>query len=762
MKLNRFYIPVIISAAIFSAAGDLHASVADEDFGLAPGDNDSVRVLSEVSVTAIKHADKLTFLPQASTVVGENRVQRLGIVAIKGMSEIAPNFYIPGYGSRATSSIYVRGIGSRMDQPVVGLNVDNVSFLNKDAYDFDLPDISRIEVVRGPQSTLYGRNTMAGVINIYTLSPFDFTGQRVMAETGNGPIMHMSVSQYAMLRDDLGMSIAGHFYYNGGFFKNNWRGYDADKEKGGSLRWKTEWRSRSGLRLENTASFSLGRTAGYPYEYDASGEVNYNDTCFYRRNIFADGLTLKWKAGNVEMSSITGVQYIDDNLTLDQDFLPLDYFTLSQRRHEWNVTQDFIARGTAASGRYKWLGGVYGFYRHTDMDAPVNMKQHAIERLIIDNVTQSGAPVGIEWDTPEFEIASDFRFPVYGLAAYHQSDLTLGRVTLSAGIRLDYERTALNYNSHTATGFNLMSTRDPANPVLIRHIPIEIDESGKLHKSYLELLPRFTMSYALPGREQGSVYASVSKGYKAGGYNSQMFSDVVMQRMMSSMGVAEQYEVGDIITYRPEYSWNYEVGGHFTAAGGRFGADVALFWIECRDQQITSFPAGTTTGRITSNAGRTRSQGVELQLRYAPDSHWRLNASYGYTRARFRQFADGMADYRGNRVPYAPSNTLFAEAAYTWHVNRWIENVTFDAHVRGIGDIYWDEANTEHQKFYALPGASIEARRGWLSLKIWGENLSSTRYKLFSFTSMGSRFSQRGNPLTWGVTLRMAFGTTKL
>ncbi len=170
MKLNRFYIPVIISAAIFSAAGDLHASVADEDFGLAPGDNDSVRVLSEVFVTAIKHADELTFLPQASTVVGENRVQRLGIVAIKGMSEIAPNFYIPGYGSRATSSIYVRGIGSRMDQPVVGLNVDNVSFLNKDAYDFDLPDISRIEVVRGPQSTLYGRNTMAGVINITSLS----------------------------------------------------------------------------------------------------------------------------------------------------------------------------------------------------------------------------------------------------------------------------------------------------------------------------------------------------------------------------------------------------------------------------------------------------------------------------------------------------------------------------------------------------------------------------------------------------------------
>ena len=129
---------------------------------------DSVRVLDEVSVTAIKSSltSSRALGPVSSTVVTSDEIERLGILTMKNVSEIAPNFYIPDYGTRMTSSIYVRGIGARIDQPVVGLNVDNVPFLNKDNYDFDLVDIDRIEVLRGPQSTLYGRNTMGGVVNL--------------------------------------------------------------------------------------------------------------------------------------------------------------------------------------------------------------------------------------------------------------------------------------------------------------------------------------------------------------------------------------------------------------------------------------------------------------------------------------------------------------------------------------------------------------------------------------------------------------------
>ena len=120
--------------------------------------------------------------PVTVTTINQRQIERFNVSGMKGVSEIAPNFYMPDYGSRMTSSIYVRGIGTRIDQPAVGLNIDNIPYLNKNSYDFDMLDVERIEVLRGPQSTLYGRNTIAGLINVYTLSPLSYQGLRFMAE----------------------------------------------------------------------------------------------------------------------------------------------------------------------------------------------------------------------------------------------------------------------------------------------------------------------------------------------------------------------------------------------------------------------------------------------------------------------------------------------------------------------------------------------------------------------------------------------------
>lgn len=134
---------------------------------------DTVMSLREVTVTAIK-GGSLANSDESVTTINSTVVERLGIDNIKQASELAPNFYIPAYGSRMTSTVYVRGLGARIDQPVVGLNIDNVPIINKDNFDFDLADIERVEVLRGPQNILYGRNTMAGLINVYTISPLSF------------------------------------------------------------------------------------------------------------------------------------------------------------------------------------------------------------------------------------------------------------------------------------------------------------------------------------------------------------------------------------------------------------------------------------------------------------------------------------------------------------------------------------------------------------------------------------------------------------
>ena len=402
---NFKLIAAILSAAIIA----LSANAAETT------DSISVR-LSEISVTAIKQTALADNLPTASTVIGKNEIERLNVVTMKDASEIAPNFYIPDYGSRMTSSIYVRGLGARIDQPVVGLNIDNVPYLNKDNYDFDLLDIERIELLRGPQSTLYGRNTMGGLINIYTLSPLRTKGFRAMAEYSRANSIKAGASYYGRISESAGMSIAGYYTHTDGFFRNQYNGRHTDKEDQWSVRWRTSWQPMSNLTLENTASVLVGRQGGYPYQSVKSGQIAYNDTCFYKRVSVTDGLTAHWLLPGLTLSGIASFQYINDNMTLDQDFLPQPYFTLTQARHEMAFTLDLVAKGS--KGPYNWLGGMFGFYKHSNMFAPVTFKETGIEELIIAHRNQYNPEYPIVWQENSFNLDSRFRQPVWGKARY--------------------------------------------------------------------------------------------------------------------------------------------------------------------------------------------------------------------------------------------------------------------------------------------------------------------------------------------------------
>ena len=141
--------------------------------------------LQEVTVTAIKQGTDIRNLAISATEIRRADLERNGITGTKSAADMVPNIYIPDYGSRMTSTIYVRGLGTRIDQPALGLNIDNVPVLCKENYDFDMMDIAKVEMLRGPQSTLFGRNTMAGVMNIYTLSPLSYAGTRALIQYGS-------------------------------------------------------------------------------------------------------------------------------------------------------------------------------------------------------------------------------------------------------------------------------------------------------------------------------------------------------------------------------------------------------------------------------------------------------------------------------------------------------------------------------------------------------------------------------------------------
>jgi len=770
MRLRRFLLPLLLAmpAALPVSASDFPAAV--------PGREEAPRVVTEavdtvvtverVQVTAIKQGLVLRHQPVAASVVGRERIERQGIRSLKDAASLVPNFHMPDYGSRMTSSLYVRGLGARIDQPVVGLNVDNVPYMNKDAYDFDLADIERIEVLRGPQSTLYGRNTMGGVINIYTLSPLTYEGARIGMEYGSGNTWRVRASSYFRIAPDVGVSVAAHYGSSDGFYTNDFTGHKCDWERSGGGRFRVQWAVRDGLRIDNTLAFGDLRQGGYAYAFagrttdeplpgeyaPTPGRIAYNDPCSYRRTTLSDGFTVRADLGGCSLSSITSYQYLDDEMVLDQDFLPLSYFTLTQARTEHALTEDVVVR-SRDDGVYRWLAGAFGFVRHMRMEAPVTFLKDGIDNLILSHIRSE--EIRAWWGTPdsptdEFLLDSRFRNPSWGRACTHDGARVGGGGRRAAGLRVDYEHGRLDYRSATASDYTTQTVSDG----LIYPHRIAIDNDDALRLSFTEVLPRFSAQVRLGAERRSTLYASVAKGYKAGGFNTQMFSDVLQQQMMKQMGIGTLGDVADIVTYKPEKSWNYELGSHLENPSGTLRADLALFWIDCRDQQLTVFPDDLGTGRMMTNAGRTRSFGGEASLQAVVARRLELNAAYGYTNARFVRYDNGQEDFRHRFVPYAPQHTASVQASWAIPAGlRWLDRVVVSAGVSGLGRIWWNERNSLGQPFYLLTECSVRFEHRHYTLDLWVRNLFDTRYDAFYFVSIRNAFVQQGRPRTMGVRL---------
>ncbi len=731
-----------------------------------PEPADTLYHIDRVEITAsLKNEQHLNSAVSLSSLTMHQLEQR-GIGSIKDISLIAPNFYQPDYGSSITSSIYVRGFGSRIDQPVVGVVIDDVPMMNKNSYDFDFYDIRRVELLRGPQGTLYGRNTSGGVMNITTLSPLAWQGVKAMAEYSTMTSARASAAYYARPKEHLGISFAAGYNHEGGYFRNTYTDKMCDRGNSLSARLRVQWLGKNGWSIANSLSAGYTNEGGYAYHHyipqsDSCEPIAYNDPSGYERLVINEGFVAKYEGEKVRLSSVTSYQLLDDKMTLDQDFTPRSMFTLQQMQTEHTLTEEIVIRNARTEDRWQWLCGAFAFAKWLDMSSPVMFKRDGIEQLILHNankgITSSGIfPEGsaIEIDANEFLIASDFRIPTYGIALYHQSSVELGRWLLSAGLRLDFEHTSMRYNSNGTIPYRF-------NYTMSEFKPLYTEFSGRDRQSFFELLPKLAAEYRTG---IGTLYATITRGYKAGGYNTQIFSDILQVKMMDNMmndlgiklnnGTSTSYDTASATRYKPEKSWNFEVGTHLRPTTG-LSIDATLYWIECFDQQVTVLPEGNNTGRMMSNAARARSYGVELSAEY----HYKglsIKGDYGYTDARFRRYDDGTADYSGNRLPYAPAHTLSLVATYAWAIDsRLLHEVAIAADWRGVGEIYWNEANTLRQGFYSLLGAQLTLRMRYVDVTLWGRNLTNTDYNTFYFKSVGEEFFAKGAPWHCGIRLNI-------
>lgn len=749
-----------------------------------PGEETEVVVsdtLSEaVAVTSFKQTLPLDKVASPVSTVYLKEMESRGLKNPKDFSSLIPNLHIPDYGSAMTSTIYMRGFGSRIDNPVVALYIDDVPVLNKNSYDMEMYDIRRADVIRGPQGTLYGRNSLCGVVALSTVSPLSWQGIRAGVEYGSENTVSARASVYGKSSGGFAAGVALNYRHSDGFYTNAYTGEKCDPYDALSLRFMAGKEFGETFRIENILSASGLDQGGYAYRlYDeASGvlaPVSYNDTCSYRRLNVTEALKMRYRTGSFSLGSVTSWQFLMDRMTLDQDFTPQSMFTMIQAQKEHSVTQEFILKPEAPWRKswWNWQTGLYGFYRHNGMSAPVTMKKDGIDQLILGSMPSMIRDMFVLKEE-SFPIESDFILQTYGAALYHESYFTVGKWLFTAGLRVDYEGNSMDYDSRAEVNYklNLPMMKDFRN--------VKTVYAGKTCNDYVEFLPKVSVQYSLgdmAGNGGMRLFATVAKGYKAGGFNTQIFSNILQNMMMSDIMEDAVGAVGgnpsmmpsiggtevtaDNTSYLPETSYDYEVGTDFSfdlpGNGHSISGSAAVFYIDCRNQQITVFPDGNSTGRMMANAGRSRSAGVELQASYRVGG-FSVTGVYGFTDARFIEFNDGQEDYGGNMIPYSPSHTLNLRLSYRFGFRSDIlRSLTVSADMNGVGRIWWDEANTLSQPFYVLPGADIRLGFRWFDFFLRGDNLSCTDYDVFYFRSVGNSFFQKGKPVRFNAGFSFEF-----
>ena len=762
-------------------------------------DSSKVVDLDEVVVVAQpKEQVRLRLQPVSSNVFGSEQLQQLNVRDLSQLSQYVPSFTMPSYGSRLTSSMYVRGIGSRVNSPAVGVYYDNIPLMSKAAFNNHFYMLDRVDILRGPQGTLYGQNTEGGLVRIYSKNPMNYQGTDIRLGIGTGLYSNVEVAHHHRPNDKLAFTVAG--FYSGlkGFIDNDNFSEKNDKsnEAGGKLR--LIYQPNRKLTFDWTADYQYVNQNGFAY-----GELNIDNNDVkdpattimngYKRNMFNTGLNIGYNMEKLLFTSTTSYQYLKDMMLMDQDYMTPDYLQLHQDQKMNAITQEFVLRSHDKS-RWQHATGIFGAYQWLNTDAPVSfgdaitapignaitnamrgamqqsmyprMYEQMLEQMVAQGMPQAvaekqaeaaanaavqkaveGVSMNVEMGVPE-----SFKTPTFNFAVFHESNILLAdRLKLTLGLRFNVDRVKIEYD---ALAYMNM-TGGTAERQATYHLTSHVQDCRS--KTFTQLLPKIGLTYTFD-EQIGNIYALVSKGYRAGGYNIQMFSDILQTDLNAHQQDAMRgdYDVAhtaadydaieETIVYKPEESWNYEIGTHLNLFDSQVHFDLALYYMKIRNQQLSQMIPGSNYGRMMVNAGKSHSFGVEATLRgKAVDNALDWGLTYGYTNAKFDEYED----YKDNYVPYVPHHTLSALIDY--HFGKF----TLGANLSGQGKIWWDEANTYAQKFYALLGAHADYDFGPVVVSLWGRNLTNTHYNTFAVASSaagGQRyFAQKGTPVQVGL-----------
>ncbi len=644
--------------------------------------------LDVIVVTAQRRSEPLQDIPIAVSALDADRIREAGFSDVEDLTSTVPNLNISALWGTSNPKIFMRGIGNnnfnQTAESKVAVYLDQVYLSAPSGQLFQMFDLDRIEVLRGPQGTLYGKNATGGAISVYSMLPGDEVEGYARAGYGNYDAIDLEAAATVPLGKTLSARIAGTWTKRDGYVRDLGSGdrvNDADQWAArGILRWQPSDAVDIALNIHGGASHATNNNSAHRGIFDAvalgggatvrlSPEeiidregvdvLGYRDPnadpyvntygvdTFGDVELFGVSLVGDYNLGGVTLTSVTGYEKSKRKVLQEGNGAPSTIFTINWGPSTFeSISQEF--RLTSQNdGSFNWLLGVFGFHEKGQVDNFYNLAD------------VSFALGGIEAFDQDYTQKTDT------LAAFAQTTVGLtDRLNLTLGARINNEKRTLDHRSFATTEDGISLLPGPL-------FDYDFDES------WTEWSGRAALDYQIA--PDVMAFASVNRGFTSGGFNTGAFND--------PQGAARVFD--------PETVISYEAGVKSTLFNRRLMLNVTGFIYDYSDLQVFTFtPSGL---QFIENASNARVKGIEIEMQSKPFDNLELGASIGLLDSEYRDFSRDLGgvteDLSGNRLTGAPNTQFNVVGKYT------VPTSPGDFWVRGdftyTGNRYYDERQLE-------------------------------------------------------------------
>jgi iron complex outermembrane receptor protein len=672
--------------------------------------------VAAVTITAERRETKLQETPIADTVLTAQKLDDERVVSMQDVAINVPNLT---YTQFSTQESYFSIRGTLINNNAAGWDdavstfIDDVPATGLGDEDPDLFDLASIEVLRGPQGTLFGRNVTGGAVVVHTLAPsFTFTAK---AEGTYGSDNLAELRGYVsgpISGDMLAGKLSVNLKYRDNYVKNTvlGRGGGAGGTRQGDVRGQLLWKPSPDVEVLFGADYLKDDSGGYatklfgnfqptlfaqPLSYDPNS-TNQGFNGFQHREIGGGLIRVTWTNPIGVFTSITGYRSVNEDFPNDLLGDPTDQIFADGIVQDRQFTQEFHL-ASRTDQRLTWLVGL--FYLHAN-------KREA------NPLTFNFSPDGILGGLSYFE-QEDQRIAVDSVAAFGEATYAItDSLKLTLGGRATYE-----HKSGRSIVFYVPDIGLPAGDVTYA-------------RGWNSFTPKVTLTWnPTPGL---MLYATVAEGYKSGGW------DLSGQAGTTPQDVAALLKT----PFNPETVWNYEVGEKYTGFDNHLLFDVTLFDAEYKNLQTNQLVVlgNGTLNNVTTNAAGARVRGVELESSLAATSWLNLGLTYAYMDARFTNFPGigGNPSFTGNRIPYAPQHQVHVTGEVHFPIASLGGKVAVGADFTYHTAIFFNNANdTLPNRAFAYNAttwrdiinlyANFTTDDGRWKLAVWAKNVANDR-----------------------------------